>query len=169
MVPQSPSPTLLSHSFRLSLRLIIAVALASIAASRIHPCLLSSWDGAKICRRITNHDNWGTANAYASVIKDKKMQNSLESSVKRDNDNRAHGFPILWIWHWETETKQYHITAWNKKITPITPTEPANSYLHFLHASTLDHRWTDGLRKQIAKIQIGNLFYLVILNWRWWW
>ena len=117
MVPQSPSPTLLSHSFRLSLRLIIAVALASIAASRIHPCLLSSWDGAKICRRITNHDNWGTANAYASVIKDKKMQNSLESSVKRDNDNRAHGFPILWIWHWETETKQYHITAWKKNYT----------------------------------------------------
>jgi hypothetical protein len=37
--------------------------------------------------------------AYASVIKDKKMQNSLESSVKRDNDNRAHGFPIFWIWH----------------------------------------------------------------------
>jgi hypothetical protein len=31
--------------------------------------------------------------AYASVIKDKKMQNSL--SMKKDRDNIAHCFPIL--------------------------------------------------------------------------
>jgi hypothetical protein len=31
--------------------------------------------------------------AYASVIKDKKMPNSV--SMKKDKDNVAHGFPIL--------------------------------------------------------------------------
>lgn len=39
--PQSPSPTLLSHSFKLSLIPIIAFAAASIATSRIQPCSLS--------------------------------------------------------------------------------------------------------------------------------
>jgi len=36
--PQSPSPTLPSHSFRLSLSCIIAFAAASMATSRIWPC-----------------------------------------------------------------------------------------------------------------------------------
>lgn len=39
--PQSPSPTLPSHSFRLSFRFIIAFAAASMATSRIWPCSFS--------------------------------------------------------------------------------------------------------------------------------
>jgi len=39
--PQSPSPTLPSHSFRLSLSFIIAFAAASMATSRSWPCSFS--------------------------------------------------------------------------------------------------------------------------------
>jgi len=35
--------------------------------------------------------------AYANVIKEKKNAEQSWKFHEKDNDNRAHGFPILWI------------------------------------------------------------------------
>jgi len=54
VVPQSPSPTLLSHSFKLSFILIISLAPASIEASKMQPSLVSSRLCWSICQLTEN-------------------------------------------------------------------------------------------------------------------
>lgn len=62
--PQSPSPTLLSHSFKLSLRFITAVAAASIATSRIRPSGLSCWGRLDIYPKVKPTKNGEVAKLH---------------------------------------------------------------------------------------------------------
>lgn len=82
MEPQSPSPALASHSFKLSLILMTAWAAASIAASRTRPCRFnfggrsSNWP----TEVVINEDKY-----YTSKYSNTKLNILIRKCIAKSN------------------------------------------------------------------------------------